>query len=61
MDSTAIFEEKIQAAEAYNEMLYYYNTCKAVNGTMITVMHNHFLGDDKIEWRNIYEKFLDKF
>ena len=61
MDSTAIFEEKIQAEEAYNEMLYYYNTCKAVNGTMITVMHNHFLGDDKIEWRNIYEKFLDKF
>ena len=60
MDSTPIFEKKIKAAEAYNEMLYYFNTCKAVNGTMITIFHNHFLGDDKIEWRNIYEKFLDK-
>lgn len=60
MDSTAIFDEKISAAEAYNEMLYYYNTCKMVNGTLITIVHNHFLGSDKKDWRNIYEKFLDK-
>jgi hypothetical protein len=60
MDSTAIYAKQLPADEAYHEMLYYYNACKGVNGTLITILHNHFLGSDKTDWRNIYEKFLDK-
>ncbi|MEP6615184.1 MAG: hypothetical protein ABJA57_01330 [Ginsengibacter sp.] len=60
MDSTAIFDEKITPARAFLEMLYYNNICKSVHGTLITIVHNHFLGSHHKEWRDIYEKFLEK-
>lgn len=58
MDSNAIFHQNLTPAESIEELQYFYNTCKAVNGTFITVAHNHFMGDNDIEWRNAYEKFL---
>lgn len=58
MDATAIYDEKLSAEDAYNEMLYYFNACKKVNGTFITIMHNHLLGTDKKAWRDVYEKFI---
>lgn len=58
MDSTAIYNEKLSVDEAYNEMLYFFNTCKKFHGTCITIFHNHLLGSDKMEWRQVYEKFI---
>ena len=58
MDSNVIFHQKLTPAESIEELKYFYNACKAVNGAFITVMHNHFMGDNDIEWRNAYEQFL---
>ncbi len=58
MDSTAIYQQKHLPEMAFNEMKYYYNICKQVNGTFISIMHNHLLGDDKKEWKNVYETFI---
>lgn len=58
MDSVAIFSLQFSAEEAYTELIEYYNICKEMQGTFISIFHNHLLGDDKIEWRNLYEKFL---
>ncbi|MEP7252698.1 MAG: polysaccharide deacetylase family protein [Ginsengibacter sp.] len=58
MDSNVIFHQKLTSAESVEELKYFYETCKAVNGLFITVMHNHLMGDNDIEWRNAYEQFL---
>ena len=62
MDANAYYEEKKSAADALQEMLDYYETIRAVNGTMITVWHNSFLGiDEAFEgWRDAYEHFVFK-
>ena len=43
-------------------MIHYYNEVKAVNGTLITLWHNTFLGTDTLfnGWRDVYEKFIKK-
>jgi hypothetical protein len=58
MDSTSIFQQKLSAEEAYTEMLYYYNTCKKINGTFISILHNNLLGNDKKKWKDMYGQFL---
>jgi hypothetical protein len=60
MDANSFYEQKQNAAEAYEELMHYYNICKNVNGTLITIWHNNFLGTDKkfMGWREIYEKFI---
>jgi hypothetical protein len=62
MDANAYYEEKKSAAEALQEMLAYYDTIRAVNGTMITIWHNSFLGIDEAfdGWRDAYEHFVFK-
>ncbi len=60
MDSTVIFNQRLSADNAYNELTHYYNICKNVQGTFISIFHNHLLGNDNLKWRNIYEKFLNK-
>ncbi|MDQ6844174.1 MAG: polysaccharide deacetylase family protein [Bacteroidota bacterium] len=60
MDSVAIFDQKLSSEESFEELMYFYNTCKNVNGTFISVMHNHLMGDNDLEWRNVYEQFLSK-
>jgi len=41
-------------------MMYYYNAVKAVNGKLITIWHNSFLGSYKpfAGWRDVYEEFV---
>jgi hypothetical protein len=41
-------------------MLHYYKVCKDVNGTLITIWHNNFLGEAKEfnGWKEVYEKFI---
>jgi hypothetical protein len=58
MDSNVIYHQKLLPQDALKEMIYYYDICKKVGGTFISVMHNHFLGSDKKEWKEVYEKFL---
>ncbi len=60
MDSNTIFHQKLNPAESFEELIYFYDTCKNVNGTFISIMHNHFMGDNDLEWRNAYEQFLLK-
>ena len=60
MEANSFYEQKYSAQEAYEEMTHYYEQCKAVNGTLITIWHNNFLGGDKIfaGWREAYERFI---
>lgn len=60
MDANAYYEQEHTAAEAFEELLHYYSVIKPVNGTMITIWHNSFLGTgNEFEgWRETYEKFL---
>ena len=60
MDSNAIFHQKLTPEESFEELMYFCNTCKDVNGTFITTMHNHFMGENDLAWRNAYEQFLVK-
>lgn len=60
MDANAFFEQKLTSGQGLDEMLSYYKTIKNVNGQMITIWHNTFLGTDKMfeGWREVYEKFI---
>ena len=60
MEANSFFHQKFSAQEAAEEMQYYYDIIKSVNGTYITLFHNHFLTEQSewIEWRNMYAMFL---
>ena len=62
MDANSFFEQKYTPQQALEEMLQYFNIIKSVNGTMITIWHNTFLGTHKrfAEWREVYEEFISK-
>jgi len=60
MDANSFYEQKLSAQRAYEELIQYYQVCKAVNGTLITIWHNNFLGTDKqfAGWSECYENFI---
>lgn len=60
MDANSFYEQKQTAVEAYDELMRYYSVCKEVNGQMITIWHNNFLGTDPqfAEWGTFYEQFI---
>ncbi len=60
MDANSYFEQKLSAEEALEEIMQYYSVIKSVNGTMITIWHNSFLGTaPEFEgWKEVYEKFV---
>jgi len=60
MEANSYFEQRFSAAQAYEELLHYYKACKEVNGTLITIWHNNFLGTAKVfeSWRKMYEEFV---
>lgn len=60
MEANSLFEQHYSAARALEELLQYYEATKSVNGTLITIFHNHLLTTqpNRIEWRNMYESFL---
>ncbi|HEU4472273.1 MAG TPA: polysaccharide deacetylase family protein [Flavisolibacter sp.] len=62
MDANAYYEQKMGSEEALHELLQLLATVRAVNGTMVTVWHNSFLGTDKAfeGWRTAYESFVAK-
>lgn len=60
MDANSYYEQHFNVNEAYEELLHYYNSCKNVNGQMITIFHNNFLGTEKKfkGWKDMYVKFI---
>ena len=62
MDANSIFEQKYSVEEAAEELQYYFDTVKQVNGTLITLFHNHFLTEqiEWLAWRNMYADFLKR-
>jgi hypothetical protein len=60
MEANSFFEQKYLPQRAYEEMMHYYHAVKAVNGTLITIWHNNFLGTyPKFSgWRDVYEEFV---
>jgi hypothetical protein len=60
MDANSFYEQKYTAQQAMDELLHYYRLIKKVNGLMITIWHNDFLGTDTkfAGWKDVYEVFL---
>ncbi len=60
MEANSFFEQRNTAAQALDEMLQYYTEVKKVNGTLISIWHNTFLGTDPMfrGWRESYATFL---
>ncbi|MFC0774568.1 polysaccharide deacetylase family protein [Terrimonas alba] len=60
MEANSFYEQKYSAQQALDEMRYYYNVVRSVNGTFIMIWHNHFLGTDKLftGWKEVYEQFI---
>jgi hypothetical protein len=62
MDANAYHEQNLSAEEAFKEMMQYYEVISSVNGMMITLWHNNYLGTAKeVEgWREAYEKAVEE-
>ncbi len=60
MDTNAFFQQKLSEREAYDELKHYYTILKKINGLLITIWHNNFLGSDKktTQWKEMYELFM---
>ncbi|MDB5192056.1 MAG: hypothetical protein JWQ96_1619 [Segetibacter sp.] len=63
MEANSFYEQHYSTAQASTELEHYYNITKSVGGLLITIWHNHFLGTDRMfaGWKEVYEKFLQKF
>ncbi len=59
MDANSFYEQHLTAAQAVDEMKHYFKIVKQVNGELITIWHNHFLGSDNMfaGWKEVYEQF----
>ena len=60
MDANSIFEQQLSPENALQEMFYYYNAVKQIDGEFVFIMHNHFLANTKewLPWKKMYESFL---
>lgn len=60
MEANSFFEQKQNAAESFDELIHYYNEVKKVNGLLVTLWHNTFLGAamQYEGWKEIYERFI---
>jgi hypothetical protein len=60
MDANSFYELKHSPEQALEEMKHYYREVKKVNGLLITLWHNTFLGTDPQfnGWKKVYEDFL---
>jgi uncharacterized protein DUF7033 len=60
MEANSFYEEKLSAQQAFEELKNYLNIVKSINGTLITIWHNSFLGTASQfqGWKEVYEKFI---
>jgi hypothetical protein len=58
MDANAFYEQKLSPEAALEELLELYKSIRSVNGTMITIWHNNFLGSDEAfaGWKEVYAR-----
>ena len=61
MEANSFFEQGYSATQAGEEMQYYFEMVRKVNGEFITLFHNHFLTQQPmwIAWREMYAQFLE--
>jgi len=57
MDANSYYEQRYNSDEALNEIKHYVRVTKQVQGLLITIWHNHLLGNDKMfyGWKEVYE------
>jgi len=62
MDATAYYYQKLSPGEGYAELTRLHDITRKVNGTMMTIWHNDFLGTGGLleEWRKTYALFLSE-
>jgi hypothetical protein len=62
MDANSFYEQKQTADKTLIELDHYLSVVKKVNGTLITIWHNNFLGTDPSfdGWKQVYKQFLQK-
>jgi hypothetical protein len=62
MEANSYYEQKISATEAFDELMHYYIICKKINGTLITIWHNHMVGSNSLfkGWGEMYGNFLER-
>lgn len=60
MDANSFYEQRQNPQQTFEELMHYLSICKEVNGTMITIWHNNFLGTaiGFEGWKEIYEEFI---
>ena len=60
MDANSFFEQHDTPGQAMQELMHYYHLIRKVNGLMVTIWHNTFLGNDPqfATWKKLYEVFL---
>jgi hypothetical protein len=60
MDANAYYEQQYTAWQAYYELKQYYTMLKKLNGLLITIWHNHFLGASRqfSQWKEVYALFM---
>jgi hypothetical protein len=60
MEANSFYEQGLSAQQAFEELKHYFAVVKSVNGTLVTIWHNSFLGTaTQFEgWRATYEKFI---
>jgi hypothetical protein len=62
MEANSYYEQHFSLQQATDELEDYYKIVRQVNGILITIMHNHLLGDKKLfkGWKEMYEAFIKK-
>ncbi|HEX6333323.1 MAG TPA: hypothetical protein VFZ78_03790, partial [Flavisolibacter sp.] len=60
MDANAWYEQKQDPSQALEALLRYAAAIREVNGEMITIWHNSFLGNhgEFAGWQDVYERFI---
>ncbi len=60
MEANSFYEQKFSPQRASEELQYYYNIVKGVDGMLVTIWHNNFLGSGKlfIGWKEVYQQFI---
>ncbi len=61
MEANSFYELHQSPEEALAELRMLFTEVQKVNGTLITIFHNHMLGTDPMfkGWREMYESFID--
>jgi uncharacterized protein DUF7033 len=60
MEANSFYEQKFTPHQALDELRHFFSIIKSVNGLMITIWHNTFLGTGKLfaGWREVYEEWI---